>query len=66
MATTILLEGDSESKINLILELAKKLGVKSAFLSKEELTDTKLGQLMEKEKTGKLISEKDILRELEK
>jgi len=66
MATTILLEGDSESKIKLILELAKKLGVKSAFLSKEELTDTKLGQLMEKEKTGKLISEKDILRELEK
>lgn len=66
MATSVLLESDSASNLNLILELAKKLGLKSALLSKDELEDTKLGLLMKNEMTGELDEEALILKELKR
>jgi len=66
MATSVLLEADSASNLSLLLELAKKLGIKSSLLSKEEVEDAKLGMLMSKEMTGKTVDEASVLKELKK
>lgn len=62
----LLLEDKSTSTINLLIELAKKLGVKTQVLSDTEIDDIKLGQLMAKDRTGKYVSEDEVLYKLTK
>jgi hypothetical protein len=62
----LLLEDKSISTINLLIELAKKLGVKTQVLSDADIDDVKLGQLMAQERTGKYVSEDEVLYKLTK
>lgn len=61
---TILLEGKSESTIKLLMDLAKKLGVKMRVLDASDMEDIKLGQLMNELKTNELDDETVVLKKL--
>ncbi|MBW6484398.1 MAG: hypothetical protein K0B10_15250 [Vicingaceae bacterium] len=61
---TILLEGKSESTIKLLIDLAKKLGLKMRVLDVSELEDIKLGQLMNEVRTNELEDEAVVLKKL--
>jgi len=61
---TILLEGKSESTIKLLIDLAKKLGLKMSVLDASELEDIKLGQLMNEVRTNELEDEAIVLKKL--
>ena len=62
----ILFEGESESTLGLLLELAKKLGIKTRLLSDSEEEDIQLGLLMKEVKTGKLASRNEVVDKLKK
>lgn len=53
-----------KQNMKLISELAKKLGESVLKLSKDQVEDFALGSLMEKEKTGKRVSRKTIMKKL--
>jgi hypothetical protein len=64
--STILLEGESESTMKLVMELAQKLGLKMKVLSKSDVEDIKLGQMMDNVKTNEFVNEDTILYKLKK
>jgi hypothetical protein len=64
--STILLEGESESTMKLVMELAQKLGLKMKVLSKSDIEDIKLGQMMDNVKTNEFVNEDTILYKLKK
>lgn len=61
---TIIIQTESKSTGKLLIDLAKKLGSKANVLKKEAAEDYILGSLMEKQKTGKLVSKEDVMAEL--
>lgn len=61
---TILLEGKSASTIKLLMELAKKLGVKMTIIDNSDIEDMKLGQFMDEARTNTLVEEEEILKKL--
>lgn len=62
---TIIIQTDSKSIGKLLIDLAKKLGSKANVLKKETTEDYILGSLMEKQKTGKLVSKEKVMSQLE-
>lgn len=61
---TILLEGKSASTIKLLMELAKKLGVKMTIIDNSDIEDMKLGQFMDDVRTNELVEEEEVLNKL--
>ncbi|HLU85787.1 MAG TPA: hypothetical protein VKZ45_09955 [Vicingaceae bacterium] len=61
---TILLEGKSASTIKLLMELAKKLGVKMTIIDNSDIEDMKLGQFMDEARTNTFVEEEEILKKL--
>ncbi|MBK6976741.1 MAG: hypothetical protein IPH28_06165 [Cytophagaceae bacterium] len=62
---TIIIQTESKSIGKLLIDLAKKLGSKANVLKKETTEDYILGSLMEKQKTGKLVSKEKVMSQLE-
>ena len=63
---SLLLTSDSESTMKLLMELAKKLGVTSIPLTKEDQEDITMGVLMNILKSDELVDESEILKALNK
>jgi len=61
---TVILNADSQSDLNLLLQFAKRLGIKAKVLSKEEMEDHIFGQMMDEEKTGEIVSRDEIMKKL--
>jgi len=61
--SVLVIQGD-ESSQRLILALAKKMGSKVVSIGKSQAEDFLFGSLMEKEKTGKLVSKEKVLKAL--
>ncbi len=61
---TILLEGKSASTIKLLMELAKKLGVKMTIIDNADIEDMKLGQFIDDVRTNELVEEEEVLNKL--
>ncbi|MBW7867299.1 MAG: hypothetical protein H3C31_03120 [Brumimicrobium sp.] len=66
MQHSVILSGDSKSEMELLIELAKKLGIKIKILSKEEKEDAGLLYLMNTGKTGKTVDTDKFLKSLRK
>jgi len=63
---TAILNSNSKSDLRLILELAKKLGVSSNILSKNEIEDISLGNAIKKGRTKNYVDTNDFLKKLKK
>ena len=61
---TALLSSNSGKSLELLLELAKKLGIKSTVLSEEQLEDAGLTKAMKEGKTGKHIDTTKFMKSL--
>lgn len=61
---TVILNADSQSDLNLLLQFAKRLGIKAKVLSKEELEDHVFGKMMDEEKTGEDASRDEVMKKL--
>ena len=59
----IIIKADKQSN-KLLLELAQKLGASVFSIKKDQFEDLYLGQIMEKTKTGNLVSREDIVKKL--
>jgi predicted amino acid racemase len=60
---TILIQSDSKT-IKMLKNLAERMGDKATILSKTQMEDLALGQMMKKAKTGKSVSREAIMNEL--
>ena len=63
---TILIQTASKSTRKLLIDLAKKMGENVQLLDKEIAEDFAFGKMMNKAKTGKLVSKENILKALSK
>jgi hypothetical protein len=63
---TAILNSESVSDLKLLLELAKKLGIKSKVLSINEIEEIGLANAIKKGRTGEYIDTKDFLNKLSK
>lgn len=61
--SVLVIQGD-ESNQRLILELARKLGSKAVSIKNSQAEDFLFGNLMEKEKTGNIVSREKIFKAL--
>ncbi|MBU1370342.1 MAG: hypothetical protein KJ578_14205 [Bacteroidetes bacterium] len=59
-----ILHTNSDKDLNLILELAKKLGISSKKLSREEMEDWGLSFAIQEGKTGDYVDTDSFLKEL--
>jgi len=59
-----ILHTESDKDLNLILQLAKKLGISAKKLSKEEIEDWGLSQAISEGKTGEYVDTDSFLAEL--
>lgn len=57
---------NSKNDMQLLLALAKKIGIKSKLLTKEQLEDIGLKAAIDKGRTGKFISSEKFMKNLEK
>ena len=61
--SAIVIQADPKSN-KILAELAKKLGGKVLTIDDVQYEDIALGALMDKEKTGKVVSRDEIMRKL--
>lgn len=61
---TVILNADSQSDLNLLLQFAKRLGIKAKVLSKEDMEDHVFAQMIDEEKTGEDVSRDEIMKKL--
>ncbi|MBS1537295.1 MAG: hypothetical protein JST20_06060 [Bacteroidetes bacterium] len=59
---TIVIQTQSKSTSKLLVELAKKLGEKAHVLDKDIAENLVLGEFMQQEKTGQMVSNKRLRR----
>jgi hypothetical protein len=64
--STILLQSKSKNDLNLLLEIAKKFGIKAKILTESEIEDVGLGNAINEGKTGKFIDTESFLKKLRK
>lgn len=60
----IFIESDDSSNIKLLLELAKKLNLKTLILSAEEKEDIAVAKAILEEESGEYMTEEDIRKTL--
>ena len=58
----LVIEPNSDDNLQLLIELAKKLGSKVITIKKEDAEDLALLALMKEEKTGELVSRDLIIK----
>lgn len=63
---TLILEDSLDENTQLLLQLAKKLGVKISKLNADEKEDLIFAKMMLEEETGEYVSKDEILKILEK
>ena len=63
---TALLSGSSKSDFSLLIELAKKLGIKATMLTIEEKEDYALGKAIEEGRESGYVAEKEVAKKLKK
>jgi len=63
---SIILKSESKDSLNLLLKLAKKLGIEAAFLSQEAIEDISLSNAMKKGKTGEFVDADQFIKDLRK
>ena len=61
--SAIVIQADPRSN-KILAELAKKLGGKVLTIDDVQYEDIALGALMDKEKTGKVVSREDVMKKL--
>ena len=61
---SLLLQGDSKKDLEILEMLAKKIGIKTRHLSKEELEDMGLANAMKAGRTGEYINTTSYLKKL--
>jgi hypothetical protein len=61
---TAFLQSKSDKSMELLIELAKKLGIKTTLLSEEELEDLGMIKAIKKGRTGKFIDKSDFIKSL--
>jgi len=61
---TILLKSDSKDDINLLMKLAKKLGIEVSILSDEVAEEIAMVEAIKKGRTGKLVNTQKLLEKL--
>ncbi len=61
---TALFTSDKEADLQLLLELASRLGIKTRLLDEEEMEDLGLVHAIEAGKTGEFVNTEDYLRKL--
>ena len=64
--TTALLNGESKGDIQMLVELAKKIGIEARILNQEEIEDIGMGYAIEGGETGEYIDTEIFLNELKK
>lgn len=62
----VIFSGESEADIQLLIELAQKMGIKTQTLSTEQLEDLGLGLAMDQGKTGEWVDTETFLKKLQK
>ena len=61
---TLLLQSNSKKDIKIFVDLAKKVGLKTKFLTNENLEDIGLANAMKKGRTGEYINTDTYLKKL--
>jgi ribosomal protein L18 len=61
---TVILSGESDSDIRLLVELANKLGIKTQILSEEDAEDLAMAYAIEKGKTGEYVDTQNFIQNL--
>lgn len=61
---TVILNADYKSDLKLLLQFAKRLGIKAKVLSNEEIENHIFGQMMKEEKTGENAGRDEIMKKL--
>lgn len=63
---TAILSGSSSGNLSLLIELAKKLGIKASILSEEEIEDIGLARAMKQARTNEFIDTDKFIKQLKK
>jgi hypothetical protein len=63
---TVILHSKSRNDLNLLLEIAKKFGIKAKILTESEVEDLGLGNAIKEGKTGEFIDTESYLKTLRK
>ena len=63
---SIILKSESKDSLNLLLKLAKKLGIEAAFLSQEAIEDISMANAMKQGKTGEFVDAEKLIKDLRK
>lgn len=61
---SVILEGNSEKALDLIIALAKELGIKAKFLTEEQIEDAGLSRAIKSGRTGKFVDTEKFLQGL--
>ncbi|HOT15705.1 MAG TPA: hypothetical protein PK252_13180 [Bacteroidales bacterium] len=63
---TAILNGDSKSDMKLLLELAKKLGIKARIMSESEIEDMGLVDAIKQGMTNEYVDNNEFLKKIRK
>ncbi|MGC9331961.1 MAG: hypothetical protein ACP5DZ_08825 [Bacteroidales bacterium] len=63
---TVILNSDSKSDLKLLINLAKKLGIKAKFLSEEEKEEIGILNAIKQERTGEYVNTDNFVKKLRK
>ncbi|MBU0489570.1 MAG: hypothetical protein KKA07_09830 [Bacteroidetes bacterium] len=61
----VILNSANKSDLNLVIQFAQRLGIKTRVLSKEDMEDHYFGLMIKEEKTGENVSREKIMKHLE-
>lgn len=61
---TAILTSESDANLNLLIELADKLGMKTKVLSNEDAEDLDMGYAIKSGRTGEFVDTQDFLKTL--
>jgi hypothetical protein len=61
---SLLLQSESKKDIKMLAELAKKVGLKAYFMSKDDMEDIGLAKAMKKGRTGEYVNTDAYLKKL--
>ena len=63
---TVILQGESITDLNFLINIAKEKGIKASFISDEEKEDFALGKAIEEGMKTESVSKSEILKALRK
>jgi hypothetical protein len=63
---TVILNSNSKNDLKLLLDIAKKFGIKAKILNDSELEDIGLANAIKQGRTGKFVETKSFIKKLRK